>query len=284
MSDAGTDMEPMATIAPPPELGKTMRVRVGQHRIRVSISGEGPPLLLINGIGGNIEMWRPLIEAMPHRQIIAFDMPGTGGSSTVLVPRPMYFMARITAALVRKLGYDKVDVLGVSWGGAAAQHLAVGFPGVVRRLVLCATIPGVPSVPGSPQAMSVLLSRRRYTDRDYLEKVAPTLYGGRIRSEPELLAEQVRARGGRPPSTWGYMTQLFSAMTFTNWPTMNMVQAPTLVMSGDDDPIVPLANARILAFGIPGAKLHVIEGGGHLFLHTSAPEVAPVIDKFLGTP
>lgn len=274
--------EPMTMIPPPPELGRTTRVRVGQHRIRVSISGEGPPLLLINGIGGNIEMWRPLVEAMPNRQIIAFDMPGSGNSSTMYLPRPMYLMARLTAALVRKLGYDRVDVLGVSWGGAAAQHLAVGFPGVVRRLVLCATTPGWPAVPGSPKAVAMLLNRRRYTDPDHLQKIAPTLYGGSIRHDPELFAEQLRARGGRPPSTWGYFTQLFSAVTFTNWPTMNLIQAPTLVVSGDDDPIVPLANGRILAYGIPGAKLHVVEGGGHLFLHTSAHEVAPVIDEFLG--
>jgi poly(3-hydroxyalkanoate) depolymerase len=279
-----TALPKLSAITPPPELGHTTRVKVGQHRIRVSISGEGPPLLLINGIGANIEMWRPFIDAMPGRQIIAFDMPGTGGSSTMIVPRPMYFMARLTAALVRKLGYDRVDVLGVSWGGAVAQYLAVAFPGVVRRLVLCATLPGWPSVPGSPRATAMLFSRRRYTDRDYLEKVAPELYGGQIRHDPELLAEQVRARSGRPPGAWGYFTQMFAASTFTNWPTMNLVQSPTLVMSGDDDPIVPLANGRILAFGIPGAKLHVVEGGGHLFLHTNPGTVAPVIDHFLGHP
>ncbi len=275
-------MNDSASNVPPPELGTTSRIKVGQHRIRVSISGEGPPLLLINGIGANIEMWRPLIEALPGRQIIAFDMPGTGGSSTMLIPRPMYFWARITASLIRKLGYDKVDVLGVSWGGALAQHLAVGFPGVVRRLVLCATLPGIPSVPGSPRAMAMLMNRRRYTDRAYLERVAAELYGGQIRHDPELLAEQVRARSGRPPGGWGYFTQLVAAATFTNWPTMNLVQAPTLVMSGDDDPIVPLANGRILAYGIPGAKLHVVEGGGHLFLHTNPRDVAPIIDEFLG--
>lgn len=281
MSDAAAASN--VPITPTPEIGHTKRVRVGQHRIRVSISGEGPPLLLINGIGANIEMWQPFIEALPHRQVIAFDMPGTGSSSTMMVPRPMYLMARLTAALVRKLGYDRVDVLGLSWGGAVAQYVAAGFPGVVRRLVLCATFPGFPSIPGSPQAVSMLLNRRRYTDRDYLVKVAPDLYGGKIRHDPELMAEQVRARSGRPPSAWGYMTQLFSAMTFTGWPTMNLVQAPTLVVNGDDDPIVPLINGRILAFGIPGAKLHVVEGGGHLFLHTDADTVAPVIDAFLGT-
>lgn len=257
------------------------RVRVGQHRVRTRIVGEGAPLLLINGIGANIEMWRPLATHLPNRQLIMFDMPGTGGSSTPLVPRPMYLYARLTAALIRKLGYDSVDVLGLSWGGAAAQHLAVGFPRTVRRLVLCATLPGWPSVPGSPAALKVMMSRRRYTDTEYLRRVAPTLYGGEIRRDPDLLAEQELARSGRPPGTWGYVGQMFAAMTFTNWPTMNLVQAPTLVIAGDDDPIVPLLNARIMAFGIPGARLHVLEGAGHLFLHTQPARVAPVIDEFL---
>lgn len=269
-------------VEPPTELPRTQRVRVGQHRVRVSIVGDGPPLLLINGIGANIEMWQPLIDQLPDRQIIAFDMPGTGGSSTPIVPRPMYFVARLTAALVRTLGYDQVDVLGLSWGGLVAQHLAVGFPRTVRRLVLCATLPGVPSVPGSLAAMRILVDRRRYTDPDYLVKVAPTLYGGKIRHDPDLLLEQAGARAGRPPGTWGYIGQMFAAMTFTNWLTMNMVQAPTLVMSGDDDPIVPLLNARILAYGIPGAKLHVVEGGGHLFLHTEPEQVAPALERFMG--
>ena len=281
MSAAPLRKVPEDTPAPPIVVNE--RVRVGQHRVRTRIVGDGPPLLLINGIGANIEMWQPLADQLPNRQLIMFDMPGTGGSSTPLVPRPMYLYARLVAALIRKLGYDQVDVLGLSWGGAAAQHLAVGFPRTVRRLVLCATLPGFPSVPGNPSALRVLMDRRRYTDAEYLRKVAPTLYGGEIRRDPGLLAEQERARSGRPPGTWGYVGQMFAAMTFTNWPTMNLVQAPTLVVAGDDDPIVPLLNARILAYGIPGARLHVIEGAGHLFLHTQPAKVAPVIDEFLGS-
>ncbi len=182
---------------------------------------------------------------------------------------------------MRTLGYEKVDVLGVSWGGALAQHLAVGFPRVVDRLVLCAAVPGWPSVPGRPAALRILLGRRRYTDPDYLRRVAPTLYGGRVRREPELLADQISARATRPPGAWGYLGQMFAAMTFTNWPTMKLVRSPTLVIASDDDPIVPLVNARILACGIPDATLHVIEGGGHLFVHTEPDDVAAVVERFL---
>ena len=136
-------------------------------------------------------------------------------------------------------------------------------------------------MPGSPSAIRIMMDRRRYTDPEYLRKVAPTLYGGEIRRDPDLLVEQARARVGRPPGAWGYLGHMFAAMTFTNWPTMNFVQAPTLVLAGDDDPIIPLINARILAFGIPGAKLQVMEGAGHLFLHTQPEVVAPIIDSFL---
>ena len=117
----------LRALEPAPEPPRTQRVRVGQHRVRVRIVGEGPPLLLINGIGANIEMWEPFLEHMTNRQVIVFDMPGAGGSSTPILFRPMFLYARLTAALIRKLGYDRVDVLGLSWGGAVAQHLAVAF-------------------------------------------------------------------------------------------------------------------------------------------------------------
>lgn len=256
-------------------------VRLGRHRLRVFVTGEGPPLLLLMGIGGNIEMWEPLRDALPGRQLIAFDVPGTGGSSTPRVPMTMAAIARLTAGLLDHLGYDRVDVLGVSWGGALAQQLAISHPRRVRRLVLAATVPGLGGVPGRPSAMRVLATPRRYYSQSYFESVAPTLYGGRIRREPELFRQQAGARLTRPPSIAGYFGQLFAITTFTSLPFLGCIRAPTLVLVGDDDPIVPLVNARILRRGIPGARLHVVPGGGHLLILESAEVVGPLIAEFL---
>jgi poly(3-hydroxyalkanoate) depolymerase len=257
------------------------RIRIGRHRLRVQLVGEGAPLLLLMGIGGNLEMWEPLRRALPGHRLIAFDAPGTGGSSTPRVPLRMSGVARLTAELIGELGYDAVDVLGVSWGGALAQQLAISAPSRIRRLVLAATTPGLGGVPGRPGAMWVLMTPRRYYSRSYFESVAPKLYGGRIKREPELLRQQAMARLTRPPTMAGYAGQLYAITTFSSIPFLRCIKAPTLVLAGDDDPIVPMVNARILQRGIKDAELHVVRGGGHLFIFESVDEVGPVITRFL---
>ena len=261
-------------------------VDVDGVRIRAAVRGEGRPLLLIMGIGGNIEMWQPFERALDGSgiQTIAFDAPGTGESTNWRRPRRMGALARTADHLVGALGYEAVDVLGVSFGGALAQQLVRQFPNRVRRLVLAATAPGLPGiggVPGHPGAMLTLATPRRYYSPEYFREVAPTLYGGRIRREPELLAEQAHARMARPPSPRGYLAQLYAIWGWTNLPWLPFIDHPTLVMSGDDDPIIPLVNGRILARLMPHARLEVITGGGHLFLLEEAERSAALVREFL---
>jgi poly(3-hydroxyalkanoate) depolymerase len=264
-------------------------VDVDGIRIRVAIRGEGRPLLLVMGIGGNIEMWQPFERALDGSgiQTITFDAPGVGESTNWLRPRRMGALARTLDRLIGALGYDAVDVLGVSFGGALAQQLVRQSPDRVRRLVLAATAPGVPGlggVPGRPGALMTLATPLRYYSPAYFRKVAPTLYGGRIRREPELFAEQVHARMARPPSPRGYLAQLYAIGGWTNLPWLPSIHHPTLVMAGDDDPIIPLVNGRILARLIPLARLEVLTGGGHLFLLEEAERSAALVREFLAEP
>jgi poly(3-hydroxyalkanoate) depolymerase len=261
-------------------------VDVDGLRIRTAVRGEGRPLLMMMGIGGNIEMWEPFERALRPSgiQTITFDAPGTGKSTGWSLPRPMGAIARMVERLVDALGYEYVDVLGVSFGGALAQQFVRQSPGRVRRLVLAATAAGVPGlggVPGSPRAMLALATPRRYYSPDYLRAVAPTVYGGRIRREPDLLAQQTHARLSNPPSIRGYFAQMFAMGFWTNVPWLRRVRSPTLVLAGDDDPIIPAVNGRILASLIPGARLVVIPGGGHLFLIEQADEAAAHVVEFL---
>ncbi len=261
-------------------------VDVDGIRIRTAIRGEGRPLLLVMGIGGNIEMWQPFEQALEGSgiQTITFDAPGVGESTNWRRPRRMGALAHTVDRLVGALGYETVDVLGVSFGGALAQQLARQSPDRVRRLVLAATAPGVPGlggVPGRPRAMMALATPRRYYSPEYFRKVAPTLYGGRIRREPELMAEQAHARMTRPPSPRGYAAQLYAMSWWTNLPWLPFIDHPTLVMAGDDDPIIPLINGRILARLMPHARLEVITGGGHLFLLEEAERSAQLVSEFL---
>jgi poly(3-hydroxyoctanoate) depolymerase len=259
-------------------------LRLGPHRVRVEIAGNGPPLLLIMGLGGNLEMWRPLRAMLPDRQLIAFDAPGTGGSSTPSLPLTIPDHAALASRLLRQLGYEQVDVLGVSWGGVVAQQLAIARRRRVRRLILASTVPGVTAVPGRPWVLGRMLTPMRYYSRSYFEKVAPTIYGGRARRDPAYLQSEAPLRLARPPSLRGYLGQILAISTFTTLPLLPRIKAPTLIVTGDDDPLVPLVNARVMANLIPDARLHVVRGGGHLVLFDTPAEVGAVLRSFLDEP
>lgn len=264
---------------------KSQTISVGLQRLRVTVQnpGVGRPLLLINGIGATGDLFDPLRRHLGDRETIAFDAPGIGGSPGSLLPFSMRSLAATVAGLIDELGHDDVDVLGLSWGGALAQELARRHPDVVHRLILTATMPGVTSIPGRPAAVAILMSPARYYSPEYLKRIAPTLYGGAIRSRPDLLDEHAKQRAARPPSQLGYLYQLSAIQRWSSLPWLHRLPQRTLVLAGDDDPIVRLSNGRLLANRIPDARLHVVEGGGHLFLFTRSEEMAGLIVDFLDT-
>src|SRR5690606_9206635 len=125
--------------------------RVGSNILRTAVwEGKGPhrPLLFFNGIGANIELIAPLAEEFTDRDVIAFDAPGVGGSPAASFPYRPWQFARMAAGILDELGYDDVDVMGVSWGGAMAQQFAFQFGARVHHLILAATSAGMFMVPG----------------------------------------------------------------------------------------------------------------------------------------
>jgi poly(3-hydroxyoctanoate) depolymerase len=255
-------------------------------RLRTSVRGHGPPLLLISGLGASLDLAEPFERELTALgvQTISFDAPGVGQSTAYRRPRRMRAVASTVEQLLDALGYDQVDVLGVSLGGAIAQQLAHQVPGRVRRLVLAATAAGVPGlggVPGSPRVLLALATPRRYDQPDYYRRVAGRIYGGAARRDPDALLHGSVARFIERPSMWGYLGQLFAISGWTSLPWLWSVRQPTLVLAGDDDPIVPLVNARILARCIPNARLHVVQGSGHLFVLEQPARTAAVVAGFL---
>jgi pimeloyl-ACP methyl ester carboxylesterase len=219
------------------------------------------------GLGGNVEMWDPLVAAIGgRRQIIAYDAPGTGESELPRWPLRMGQLAGVAGGLLDQLGYDRVDVLGVSFGGAVAQQLAFQAPHRVGRLILAATACGLGAMPGNPLALAILFTPFRYYSRSYLRLV---------------LEQQAIARLQRPPSLLGYYLQMAAIAGWSSLPFLRRIRQPTLVMAGDDDHIVPLINGRMLARLIPEGRLYVVRGGGHLFLLDRARESADAIQEFL---
>ncbi len=239
-----------------------------------------PPLLLCNGIGASLELLQPFVDALdPRRGVIRFDMPGIGGSPAPVIPYHLAASAPLLSGLLDQLGYQRADVLGISWGGGLAQQLALSRPDRVRRLVLVATGPGALMVPGHPRALLRMLTPRRHRDPGYAARVAGELYGGSVRVDPAMARDLLHATTRLGPAR-GYYYQLISGIGWTSLPRLPKLRQPTLILAGDDDPIIPLINARIMHRLIPRSELHIYHGG-HLELVADAERIAPVVEAFL---
>jgi pimeloyl-ACP methyl ester carboxylesterase len=258
-------------------------VRVDGRLVRVSVRGEGLPLLLIMGLGGNIEMWEPLERELNARgvQTIAYDASGTGESPPRLVPVRMPGLARQAAHLLDALGHPQADVLGVSFGGGVAQELALANPHRVRRLVLASTMCGLGGLPGNPLSLSLMATPLRYYSPAFFRLTADLLYGPITGAEGDFLRDQVNARRARPPTVWGYVGQLAAAAGWTSLPWLHRLRMPTLVLAGDADRVVPAINARILAARIRDSRLVLVPGAGHLVLADHAQACGAAIAGFL---
>jgi pimeloyl-ACP methyl ester carboxylesterase len=260
---------------------ETAHVRVGPMRLRVRVTGDGPPLLLLMGLGGNLDMWEPLAAELPGRQLVMFDHPGTGGSTNPWLPATMAHNAWLANRVIRALGHRTVDVLGYSWGGLVAQHLAAQHRASVRRLVLACTTIGWGGCPPPLRVAAMMATPRRYYSRSYFRRVAPTLYGGRFRTDRSLADHEFGHRLTHPPTGLGYLAQLGAAVSYSSLPVLPLISAPTLVLAGDDDPIIPSCNPRLLASLLRRGRLEVIPGGGHLLLLDRSRDAAAAIESFL---
>jgi poly(3-hydroxyalkanoate) depolymerase len=251
--------------------GRTLRVAVW----RASTATAKLPILFFNGIGANIEAMAPMAELMDDRDFITFDMPGIGGSPDPVVPYNAILMSRIAGLLLDRFDMPVVDVMGVSWGGAMAQQFALQNNARTNKLILVATSAGMLMVPGNPAALVKMADPRRYIDPEFMAKHFKTLYGGMVGNKSEHINRL------KPPSKTGYFYQLMAMMGWTSAPFLPFMKTETLIMMGDDDQIVPLANGKFLNFLIPNSELFVVENGGHLFLLSHVEESIAAIRAFL---
>jgi poly(3-hydroxyoctanoate) depolymerase len=222
---------------------------IGDLTVRVHVQGDGDPLLLLNGLTRPLESWEPFTRALGGRLVISFDSPGVGLSPAPRLPISMPRLAELAAGVLTGAGVQSADVLGFSHGGAIAQQMAAAFPRRVRRLVLVATSCGVGAELGG---------------RTTLRGVAPG--GTAVWPRPDL------------------MGVLWHALAITSWssiPFLGSIAAPTLVVSGARDQVVPPGNGRLLARRIPGAELVLLPAGHDLQRVGPARLLAGAVDDFL---
>ncbi len=255
-------------------------LRLNGYDIRVAVragDGQRPPLLLFNGLGASLETFAPFVEALdPATTVIRFDVPGVGLSAPPRRPYRLWALAWLTAQLLDALNEPTVDVLGLSWGGLAAQQFALQHRARCGRLILASTCPGM-VIPGELRALFSMGDSKRHGDPEYLASIAGEIYGGELRRHPGLAT--VLAVGRQPDPT-GYRYQQLAAAGWLSVPMLPLLCQPTLILAGDDDPLIPLANAYLMHSLIPRAKLHIFPDG-HLGLLTRAAELAPVVEAFL---
>ncbi len=257
-------------------------ITVKGQRLHVTIrpgNGTQTPLLLMNGLGARLEVFQSFIDELdPALEVISFDVPGIGDSPAPIIPYHLTSLACLVASMLDKLGYKQVDVLGLSWGGWLAQQFAFQYRRRCRRLILACTGPGTLMVPGDPKALARLLTLQYFIDPYYIEKTAPELFGGHPQANPQRLRRFAHAMQASKPS--GYLYQLLAGVGWTSLPWLWLLRQPTLILAGDDDRLVPLANARIFQYLIPRSELHIYQGG-HLDIVTHQKGITPVIEQFL---
>lgn len=257
------------------------KVEVGGLRLHVRDVGSGPPVLLINGIGAHSGMWQPLEGALAGKRVVSFDAPGTGSSQISRVPRTMAGLADLVGGLADAIGLDRFDVLGYSFGGALAQEFALRFPERIRRLVLAATFPGWGGVVGRPEPLLAMATPLRYYSRSFFELTTPLIAGGRTRGNARHVRRMWQDRSGHAPSMIGYAQQLWALGTWSSLARLDRIQAPTLVLVGDDDPLIPVSNALLMASRLPHARVLVYEGEGHFLLLDETAAAVTAVGEFL---
>jgi len=148
--------------------------------------------------------------------------------------------------------------------------------------VLAATNCGVGALLGSPQAMFVLSTPFRYYSKSYFYRIAASLYGGRTARNLDVRHRMMSSRSKFPPSSVGYTLQILGGSTWSSMGFLHQIEVETLVLSGDDDPLIPVVNAQFLARRIPKARLEIVERAGHLFLCDDAERMSERIRRFVG--
>jgi pimeloyl-ACP methyl ester carboxylesterase len=247
-------------------------------------SGAGEPLLLLNGLGFASWSWylqTPAFE--PSYRVIAIDNRGTGDSDKPPGPYSIAQMATDAVALLDHLDLGAAHVLGISMGGCIAQELALSHPPRVRSLTLGCTMHGGPRCIAPPAES--LAAMRAEVEAGW----HPDVLRGNLRlrfsaafvaGNPAFFADHVALRSRHAPPLACWAAQAQAVTEFDSEPRLAQVRCPTLVITGDDDAIVPAGNARLLADRIAGARLVTLRGG-HLFFMESAPEFNAAVLEFL---
>jgi pimeloyl-ACP methyl ester carboxylesterase len=258
-----------------------VNARNGEVSIAYETVGEGPQLLLMQGLGYARRGWGPAIEGLAESfRVTFYDNRGIGESDKPAGPYTARDLAEDAVAVLDAVGDERAHVVGASLGGMAAQELAVGFPERVERLVLACTTPGgADAFPIPAQTLALFAEAPTLPPDVALRKfVANSLSDG----APDGLVEEIfQWRLANPPDPAGWQAQAAAGTTYDGGGRAREITAPTLVVHGTEDNVVDTRNAELLAELIPNARVEVLEGCGHLMFWEQPERFVAVVEEFL---
>ena len=260
-------------------------VTANGQRLYYEIHGEGEPLVMIQGLGGDVITWGMQIPTLEkHFKVIAFDNRDVGRSSEVTESYRMADMADDAAALMDALSLEQAHMVGISMGGMIAQEFALNHPNKVRKLVLLATMARCPHF-----MIHGLNLMKWIKERDSTNEIVP-IAGVLLTMSVEFFKndaavnEMIKKGHDKPPypqSLTAWNRQVDALTHFHALDRLSAIQAPTLVLVGDQDMLMPVWGNREIAYAIPGARLQILEGGGHGFIWEITDKVNQAIVTYL---
>lgn len=251
--------------------------QVGSHTVYYDEFGAGHPLILINGLGSTRQGWWKQIEPFSKKfRVINLDNRDAGDSALATGPYTIADMAEDVAGVIKNLNLGRAHVVGISMGGMITQELAINHPDLVDKIVLVATTAGGPTSVNPKPEIAALLMRTEGEDLETLVRRTFTAITGEgyMAAHPDDLEQIVKYALAKPMSLEAYQRQLGACMVHFQVGTaqrLAQITAPTLVIHGDCDPLIPYPNGKYLAEHIPGARLSTYPGVGHIVM-IEAPE------------
>ena len=256
-------------------------IGVGEIELDYERTGSGPPLLAIMGMSGTALSWgEPFLQQLREdHEVIVYDHRGVGASTPLGASVTIAQMAEDAAGLLRALEIDSADILGISMGGMIAQELALKHPDRVRTLTLgCTYCGGEGSSLAGPDVAQRLAGALRSGDRERALRVSweVNVSPGYAADEKawEYFLEIARQRAVAVPVV---MAQMQACLSHDTSARLADLAAPTLVIHGTEDQMIPVANGRMMAGLIPGAELEILEGVGHVFFWEQPGQAAAMI-------
>ena len=251
------------------------------------IHGQGEPLLMIMGLGGHSLDWGWIVpqRLAEHYQVILFDNRGAGRSDQPPGPCSIKQMAEDAACLLDTIGIEHAHVFGGSMGGMIALQLALDYPERVNKLVLGATTAGGSSrIRPPPEIEKYFYPRTDLSAHDYLWWTGAVCYPQEfIDAHPEIVERKIEANLAFPGTLAAYEAQLEAFMEFDVEERLGSIRAPTMVLIGDRDVLIPPPNSFEIARKIPGAQIREIAGAGHIFWISHPEQTVSIVTEFLGS-